>query len=154
AFNHASKVIAECPALDVGVHLTLIEERPLSSPSQVPTLVGYDGRFFSSYREFAARMVTGKVSTVEIRREFQAQIERVIATGRRPSHLDAHQHIHVLPSIWHVTTELARQYGIRWIRVPHFDSLFASRRTLLDPLFRLGLNVLRIPAAAMLRTNA
>jgi hypothetical protein len=45
--------------------------------------------------------------------------------------------------------ELAREYGIRWIRVPHFASLFASPKSLFDPFFRLGLNILSARAARL-----
>jgi hopanoid biosynthesis associated protein HpnK len=142
AFADASAMIQECPDLDVGVHLTLIEERPLSSPREVPGLVGADGRFLPSYRRLTARVLGGRVSPGEVRKELRAQIERVVATGRRPSHLDGHQHVHVLPMIWRVVTELASEYGIRWIRIPRFPALWRARKSLLDPVFRLGFNVL------------
>jgi len=142
AFDHASTIIQECAKLDVGVHLTLIEERPLCPATEIPSLVGPDGRFLPSYRHLTARILMGSVSPAEVRRELRAQIARVIATGCRPSHLDGHQHVHLLPPVWRVTTELAREFGIRWIRVPHFASLFRSPKSLFDPFFRLGLNIL------------
>jgi hopanoid biosynthesis associated protein HpnK len=142
AFADASAMIQECPDLDVGVHLTLIEERPLSAPRDVPGLVGDDGRFLPSYRQLTARVFGGRVAPGEVRKELRAQIERVVATGRRPSHLDGHQHVHVLPLIWRVVTELASEYGIRWVRIPRFPALWRARKARLDPVFRLGFNVL------------
>lgn len=56
AFDHAIAVLRSCPNLDVGVHLTLVEERPLSSPSEIPSLVGTDGRLYPSYRCFAGQI--------------------------------------------------------------------------------------------------
>lgn len=149
AFEHAVAMLQECPELDVGVHLTLIEEQPLCPPNEIPTLVGPNGRFLPSYHHFTARILMGLVSPAEIRRELKAQIERVIATGCRPSHLDSHQHVHLLPPVWRVTRDLAREYGIRCIRVPHFESLIGSRKTPLDPFFRLGLNVLSAATAGL-----
>jgi len=149
AFDHASTIIQECVELDVGVHLTLIEERPLCPASEIPSLVGPDGRFLPSYRHLTARILMRSAPPSEVRRELRAQIERVIATGRRPSHLDGHQHVHLLPPVWRVTTELAAEYGIRWIRVPHFASLFASSRSVFDPFFRLGLNILSTTTASL-----
>jgi len=147
AFNHASTVIEDCPELDVGVHLTLVEERPLCAPNEIPTLVGRDGRFLPTYRHVAARAVSGSISADDVIRELRAQIERVISIGRQPSHLDSHQHIHLLPSIWRVTKKLATDYGIRWIRIPRFTALFSNRRSLSDAGFRLGLNVLSAAAS-------
>lgn len=149
AFDHASTIIEECAELDLGVHLTLIEERPLCPATEIPSLVGPDGRFLPSYRHLTARILMGTVSPEEVRRELRAQIERVIATGCRPSHLDGHQHVHLLPPVWRVTTELAVEYAIRWIRVPHFTSLFGSSKSLFDPFFRLGLNILSATTASL-----
>jgi predicted glycoside hydrolase/deacetylase ChbG (UPF0249 family) len=142
AFVDAAAIAQRCPGLDVGVHLTLIEERPLCRAEDIPTLLGPDGRFLPSHRHLTARILAGAVAVAEIRRELRAQIERVIATGRHPSHLDGHQHVHLLPSIWGVTTELASEYGIRWIRVPRFTRPFAEVRSPIDVVFRLGLNTL------------
>ena len=149
AFGDAARRIRECPKLDIGVHLTLIEERPLCGPTQIPSLVDADGRFLPSYRQLITRMLRRRLVSDEIRRELRAQVERVIAMGRHPSHLDGHQHVHLLPPIWHITVELAREYGISWIRVPQFRSVFASRRSVLDPVCRLGLNVLRATRAGV-----
>jgi predicted glycoside hydrolase/deacetylase ChbG (UPF0249 family) len=142
AFVDAAATAQQCPSLDVGVHLTLIEERPLCPAKDIPTLLGPDDRFLPSHRHLTARILAGAVSVPEIRLELRAQIERVIATGRHPSHLDGHQHVHLLPSIWGVTTELAREYGIQWIRVPRFTRPFAGVRSPIDVVFRLGLNTL------------
>jgi predicted glycoside hydrolase/deacetylase ChbG (UPF0249 family) len=147
AFAHAAAIMHECPSLDVGVHLTLVDEQPLSHAADISTLVQANGRFLSSYKALTARLLAGMIRPEEIRRELRAQIERVMTAGRRPSHLDGHQHVHVLPVIWRITRELAHEYGIPWIRIPHFDSVFASRKGLLDPCFRLGLNVLGSLAA-------
>lgn len=149
AFDHAVDIIDRSPELDLGVHLTLIEERPLCPPNEIPSLVGPDGRFLPSYRPFTARVLLGAVSPAEIRRELEAQIKRVVASGRRISHLDSHQHIHLLPPVWQVARGLALDYGIRWIRVPHFASLFGSRRSMFDPFFRIGLNVLSSVSACL-----
>jgi len=140
AFDDACAIVTKCPSLDLGVHLTLIEERPLSPPSQIRSLVTRDGRFLPSYRHFAARLLAGSISASEIRRELRAQIERVLTAGRRISHLDGHQHVHVLPTVWRVTMELAAEYGVRWVRKPYFASPLRSRRSIIDPVFRLGLN--------------
>jgi predicted glycoside hydrolase/deacetylase ChbG (UPF0249 family) len=149
AFDHASTIIQECAELDVGVHLTLVEEQPLCQATEIPSLVGPDGRFLPSYRHLTARVLRGSVSSADVRRELRAQIERVIATGCRPSHLDGHQHVHLLPPVWRIARELAGEYGIRRIRVPHFASLFGSPRSLFDPFFRLGLNILSATVAGL-----
>src|SRR5262249_23262204 len=43
AFNDALIRCKSCPGLDLGVHLTLVEERPLAPMEKVPSLVDEDG---------------------------------------------------------------------------------------------------------------
>lgn len=116
--DHAAELLSDCPALDVGVHLTLVEGRPLSDPASIPTLVTRDGSFLASYRGFAARHAIGQVSVKDVERELRAQIERVLAKGLSPCHLNGHQHIHVLPRVFDVVLSLAREYRIPYLRIP------------------------------------
>ncbi len=43
ACEHAIGLLKTHSSLDVGIHLTLVEERPLVSPAAVPSLVTEDG---------------------------------------------------------------------------------------------------------------
>ena len=116
AFEHAAELAAACPTLDVGVHLTLTELRPVAD--SVPSIVGADGKFAPHATELAKRCFRGAIALGDVRKELDAQIRRVLARGLRPSHLDGHQHVHVLPGIARVVAELARVNGIRAVRVP------------------------------------
>jgi len=116
AFAHAVALAKGHPSLDVGVHLTLTEQLPVAD--SVPSLVGDDGRFAPHATRFAARYLHGEIALADVRAELQAQIRRVREHGIAPSHLDGHQHVHVLPGIARVVAELARENGIRAVRVP------------------------------------
>lgn len=119
AFEHAVNLLKTHSSLDVGIHLTLIEERPLLSPEVVPSLVMENGRFHKHAKYFFQKYIAGKISLDEIRLEFTEQIEKVLNTGIAISHIDSHQHIHILPKIFELITELAQKYGIRSIRIPN-----------------------------------
>lgn len=142
AFDHAVRICRECPGMDVGIHLTLIGERPLTPTARIPSLVGSDGRFYPTYRDLAVRILSGQASTVEIRREVEAQVDRVVQAGIQPSHLDSHQHVHLLPQLWRVVVDIAVRQHIQWIRIPRYTALVLARRSRTDPFFRAGLNVL------------
>jgi len=116
AFEHAVQVSRTAPSLDVGVHLTLVAEAPLLRCKS--SLIGSDGRFPASADAMACRWLTGRINKAEVRAEWAAQIERVLASGIRVSHLDSHQHVHILPGLFDLTWNLAARYGIRWVRVP------------------------------------
>jgi predicted glycoside hydrolase/deacetylase ChbG (UPF0249 family) len=116
AFEHAVALAKECPTLDVGVHLTLTEEKPVGAPAA--GLVDANGRFPPHALQFAARYALGKIPLRAVRVELDAQICRVLERGLPVSHLDGHQHVHVLPGIAGVVAELARAHGIRTVRYP------------------------------------
>jgi len=118
AFDHAVQLVKEVSSLDVGVHLTVIEERPLLSPLRVPSLVSTDGRFHPHAKDFFKRYIMKRISLEEIRLEFTKQIEKVLDNGIDITHIDSHQHIHILPGIFKITVSLAKKYGIRSIRIP------------------------------------
>jgi len=115
AFGDAVERARQNPDLDVGCHLNLVEGMPLSPRSQIPHLVKADGRFCNLV-ELAFRVAAGRVPMPEVEREFSAQIEKIIAAGIQPSHLDTHQHTHLHPKIAAVLVRLARRYNISWVR--------------------------------------
>jgi predicted glycoside hydrolase/deacetylase ChbG (UPF0249 family) len=52
--------------------------------------------------------------------ELRAQIEKIIAAGIVPTHLDTHKHTHLMPQILDAVVRLSEEYGILWVRRP-FD---------------------------------
>jgi hopanoid biosynthesis associated protein HpnK len=119
AFADAVKLAEDCPKLGVGIHLTLVGSvAPVLPPEEVPSLVDGQGLFPDNYVSLAKNLYTGKLKISEVRRELSAQIERGLATGLHFTHLDSHQHIHVLPGLQNLTLELARTYGFKAVRIP------------------------------------
>jgi hopanoid biosynthesis associated protein HpnK len=119
AFAHAVELALARPELDLGVHLALSETKPVSPPDAIPSLVTPEGRFPRSWRAFLGRYLARRVSREEMERELRAQLERVAETGLRCSHLDGHQHLHLLPGLLPIVTRLAEEYGIGAVRYPH-----------------------------------
>jgi len=101
SFYDAVERLRDVPSLDVGVHLTLVEERSLTGM-----------RLPRSYVEFVRDMK----DRAAIERELRAQIERVLATGLRITHLNGHQHVHMWPSVFAIVSRLADEYGIGYVR--------------------------------------
>jgi predicted glycoside hydrolase/deacetylase ChbG (UPF0249 family) len=54
----------------------------------------------------------------EVERELRAQIRRAREAGLRPSHLDSHQHVHMLPRVALLVARLASENGVRAVRYP------------------------------------
>jgi len=104
------------PELDVGLHLTLVEERAVLGREILPTLVDETGRFPHTSGEFFRRTVLGGISWDEVEREIAAQIARFQKTGLRLSHLDSHQHLHMFPPVFQIVRRLTRKIDNVWIR--------------------------------------
>jgi hopanoid biosynthesis associated protein HpnK len=118
AFDQAIAQAHATPSLDVGVHLTLVEEKPVLDPSRIPTLVNGDGRFHRHANVFFQRFLSGKIRLTEVRDELEAQIKKISSRKIPISHLDSHQHLHILPGLIRITAELGKAYGIPVIRLP------------------------------------
>ena len=119
AFHHAVDICRTTPTLDTGVHLTLVEERPILAPEKVKSLIDANGRFHRHATQFTRKYFQGGLSFDEIRQELEVQVTRVLDHGILVSHLDSHQHLHMLPRILAITVELAKKYGIRAVRIPN-----------------------------------
>ena len=61
----------------------------------------------------------GKISQKQIRQELEAQVVKVLDQGIPISHIDSHQHLHMLPRILNTVISIAKKHGIRIIRVPN-----------------------------------
>ena len=119
AFEEAVEILRDRPKLDVGVHLTLVGERPLSPPERVPSLVDRSGAFLRDHRIFTQRYLLGGISPAEVEAELQRQIERLLATGLPVVHANSHQHLHVLPRIFEVVLRLMEEHHIPFVRIPN-----------------------------------
>jgi predicted glycoside hydrolase/deacetylase ChbG (UPF0249 family) len=115
AFDHAVELARCRPRLAVGVHLALTEQRPLTS---APGFVAADGTFPRHATQLLRRALSKQLPLPDVYRELDAQILRVRAAGIAISHLDGHQHVHVLPGVARVVADLAGVHGIPAVRYP------------------------------------
>lgn len=91
AFPEVVRYCHAHPTLDIGVHLTLTSEwsgyrwKPLAPPDRVPSLIDDEG-----YMWRTAEDVLRHASPDEVAFELALQVDRVIAAGIVPTHLDSH----------------------------------------------------------------
>ncbi|MCM2314108.1 MAG: ChbG/HpnK family deacetylase [Thermoanaerobaculia bacterium] len=122
----AANAVRSVPALDAGVHFTLVEERPLLPAADIKSLVFRDGKFAGGYRELFVRYTLGRIDLDEVEAELRAQAARLRDLGVSLLHANGHQHLHVLPGIFERVLRVAGDFGIRYVRIP--DD--AARRSL------------------------
>ena len=75
----------------------------------------------------------------EVRRELAAQAEKMAKTGLSLTHVDGHQHMHVLPSIFDAALDAAEAVHIDAVRIPKAPLFEASSGSLGQLVGRLGL---------------
>lgn len=126
AFEDAVEKAAACQGLGIGVHLTLVGEKPLLPVEQVASLVGQNGCFYRDYTVFIQRLLLGKIRLSEVRHELTAQMEKVRRSGLRITHVDSHQHMHVLPGITGIVLALAERFEISALRIPRIPVGFTG----------------------------
>jgi chitin disaccharide deacetylase len=119
AFDDAVAVAHANPALGVGCHITLTDGIPVSSPQNIPTLLGSDGKTFRpSLGDFVQMLLRGKISEEEIELEALAQIEKLQRAGIHVTHLDTHKHTHLFPAVTRPLLRSAERCSIGAIRNP------------------------------------
>jgi len=119
-FPEAVRMLAENPAVDVGIHLTLTSEwdnvkwRPLSD---CPSLRDADGYFYPMVRpnkDYPRRsLAENDWQLPDIEKEFRAQIELALKKIPRISHISAHMGCSTITTeVSALTKKLAKEYKI------------------------------------------
>jgi len=116
AFESAVALARQAPRLGVRVHLNLTEGKPVATGLDIPSLVNGQGRFKRTPASLWRAVVLRRVSAAHIEKELRGQIEKVLAAGIVPTHLDSHKHVHALPVLAKMAIRLAQHYGIPAIR--------------------------------------
>ena len=129
---------------DVGVHLNLTQGRPLTGSQFPADLLDAEGRFLGVFSLFARLWRHGARFREPICAELEQQIQFVCDHGQRPTHLNGHQYIEMMPVVAAMLPELARRFGIGAVRVACEPKLF--RTTVMHRL-----QVLRWPLARVKR---
>ena len=124
-FDDAIDRVKQIPELGVGIHLSLVGERPVAPAHELRGLVDCDGRLPASYADFARGYLSRRFTLREARREMEAQITRVLDAGIRPTHLDSHQHVHLLPGLLDLTLDLAQANQISVVRAAYDRAVFS-----------------------------
>jgi hopanoid biosynthesis associated protein HpnK len=135
------------PSLAVGLHLVLVQGRPVAPLADVPGLVTPRGEFrrqpVATGIRYAWQCVFG-AGRAELRREIEAQLRAFVSTGLPLAHVDGHLNMHLHPMVLSILIELAPAYGIRAVRLLRedlaaalrYDRRYAGRKVAEDLVFR------------------
>jgi hopanoid biosynthesis associated protein HpnK len=139
------------PNLQVGLHVVLVQGRPMLPPEEVPDLVEGDG-------EFGTRLVRAGIRFFflpAVRRQLEAEIRAQFAafreTGLPLDHANGHSHMHLHPTVMTLIIRVGREFGLRAVRVPREPPIASWRAAGAGLLPRLLPAVFLSPWMALLR---
>ena len=103
--------------ISLGIHINLSEGRPISQDLRI--LTGQDGLFTGKQ---TARELLKQTSNKELEREIQQEIKAQLDLLKKfetpITHLDGHQHIHIVPVVLPIALSEASKSNIQWLRIP------------------------------------
>ena len=87
------------PGLRVGLHVTVVQGQALLAAAEIPHLVDAHGRFPDNLLAAALRWFFHRATRRELGLEIAAQFAAFRASGLTLDHVDAHNHMHLHPSV-------------------------------------------------------
>lgn len=119
AVDDAVRIARSIPSLEIALHITLTDGRPVSPTQSVPSLVARDGRFKDSPTQLGLALQFSKEVQRQVEMEVAAQFKAFEDTRLGFSHVDCHHHFHVHPRLFDIILENALRHGLRTIRIPY-----------------------------------
>jgi hopanoid biosynthesis associated protein HpnK len=121
AAPHAADAIARArrlPSLRVGLHLTLLQGRPVLPPSALPQLVNGAGVFPSNPAVLGMRLTASRAARRQLAAEITAQFAAFGDSGLTLDHCNAHLHFHLHPLVGRLIVRIGARFGLRAVRLP------------------------------------
>ncbi|MGD2278749.1 MAG: ChbG/HpnK family deacetylase [Candidatus Omnitrophota bacterium] len=140
-FKEAADMLKEAGKKEVGAHLTLTGKiTPCAERSKVDSLLAQGGAFANSYKDLAHKYFSRKLKHDQVYIELSSQVKKIRDAGLSVTHLDSHEHVHMLPMILELTMKLAKEFDVPYVRLPLEPSgLMLKRFTTKDFVRRASL---------------
>ena len=106
------------PSLRVGLHVVLVEGRPVLPASAVTHLVDGNGAFRSNMAALGTILSCSRQARRQLAAEITAQFEAFRATGLTLDHCNAHKHFHLHPVVGGLIAAIGGRFGLRAVRIP------------------------------------
>jgi chitin disaccharide deacetylase len=142
---------ARLPKLRVGLHVVLIEGRPVAPAAELPDLVDRAGHFRNDMLAASVRIFLRPHVRRQVAVEIAAQFTAFAATGLPLDHVDCHKHWHLHPTIVDLILQAGQRHGITAIRVPSEPADVLQRA---EPHFAASHSVIVAASVARLRRRA
>lgn len=106
------------PGLGVGLHLVVVCGKAILPSAEIPDLVDTKGEFDTNLVRAGFRYFFLPKVRRQLAQEIRAQFVAFRASGLELDHVNAHNHLHLHPTILGLILSIGREYGLRAVRVP------------------------------------
>lgn len=111
-FEHAiTEILPHCKDLKIGVHLNLTCAEALFSEN----VLQRNGLLNTTFINLLFKRKSKNVLE-SIEKEIECQILKIKGKGIKITHIDGHEHVHIIPSIHKIVKKLAIKYDIERVR--------------------------------------
>lgn len=117
--------------LNVGLHLVLSNGKATLAASEIPALVNNKGEFATSQVSSGIKMFFNAAAKTQLEKEIRAQFEAFKATGLTLDHVNAHNHMHLHPTVFDLIIKIGKDFGLTAIRIPNeppLESIINGRK--------------------------
>ncbi len=141
------------PSLHVGLHVVLVDGTPCLDPAKISALVDRDGTFSRRLVAAGFNFFFNPAARAQLEAEIRAQFEAFAATGLTLDHVNAHNHMHLHPTVLDAIIRVGRDFGMRAMRVPYEPLGPSWRAAHTDLAGRFGNAVLLAPMLGYMRAR-
>lgn len=127
AVDDAIERARRLPTLKVGLHIVLVEGRPVLPAESIPDLVDEDGEFRRGLVGAGIRFFFRPSVRRQIEAEIRAQFQSFQGTGLALDHVNAHNHMHLHPTVLNVIIKVGQAFGLNAVRIPYEPPLVSWR---------------------------
>lgn len=104
------------PQFSFGIHIYLVDETPISSPKDIPSMIDPKTGKLWQTRKFIIRNFAGLIKVEDLKHEMRVQFMSIKNAGVPISHIDGHGHNHRLPQSIKALAELKEELRFTKVR--------------------------------------
>jgi len=127
------------PDLNVGMHLVLSNGKATLPASEIPALVNSNGEFETNQVSCGIKMFFNTEAKTQLEKEIRAQFEAFKATGLKLDHVNAHNHMHLHPTVFDLIIRIGKDFGLTAVRIPNeppLESIIDNKKERLQRYLR------------------
>ncbi len=113
------------PELKVGLHVVVVRGQAVLPHQEIPSLVNSEGRFANDLVRLGVKYSFRPSARRQLQAEIRAQFESFHSTGLELDHVNAHNHMHLHPTVLGLILKIGREYNLRAVRVPYEPFLYS-----------------------------